>query len=97
MGWSIARGRTERYTYARWFENERGPWLFDRVTDPLEMTNLAASSEGRVAVEEMETRLHRWMEATNDPFEYGQRGSRGFIDVGQAWANAEKWAAWGVS
>lgn len=64
--------RTERYTYARWFENERGPWLFDREADPLEMTNLAESVEGQAAVEEMEERMHRWMEGTSDPFEYGR-------------------------
>jgi arylsulfatase A-like enzyme len=89
--------RTERYTYARWFENERGPWLFDRESDPLEMTNLARSAEGRIAVEEMEERMHRWMEATHDPFEHGRRGPRGFIDIGQEWANPDKWAAWGTS
>ncbi len=89
--------RTDRYTYARWFENERGPWLFDREADPLEMTNLAGSEEGRAAVEEMEERLHRWMEGTCDPFEYGHRGPRGFIDVGQEWADPEKWDGWGTS
>ena len=29
----------------------------------------------------MEARLHRWMEATADPFEYGKRGPRGFIEI----------------
>jgi arylsulfatase A-like enzyme len=88
--------RTERYTYARWFENERGPWLFDRVTDPLEMKNLAGSSEARGVVEEMEERMHRWMEGTEDPFEYGRRGARGFLDVGQEWADPDKWKGWGT-
>ena len=32
--------RTERYTYARWFDHERGPWLFDRQEDPLETRNV---------------------------------------------------------
>ena len=86
--------RTARYTYARWYQNERGPWLFDRAGDPLEMTNLAKSREGRVAVEEMEERLHRWIDATSDPFEYGKRGPRGFIEVGQEWADPEKWKEW---
>ena len=89
--------RTERYTYARWYRNERGPWLFDRQADPLEMQDLANAAEARPVVEEMEARLHRWMEATGDPFEYGRRGPRGFLDVGQAWADAEKWKDWGVS
>ena len=86
--------RTARYTYARWYQNERGPWLFDRAGDPLEMTNLAKSREGRVAVEEMEERLHRWIDATSDPFEYGKQGPRGFIEVGQEWADPEKWKEW---
>lgn len=89
--------RTKRYTYARWFENERGPWLFDREADPLEMTNLAESGEARSAVEEMEARMHRWMEATDDPFEYGKRGPRGFLDLGQEWADPGKWKDWGTS
>ncbi|HAA78054.1 TPA: hypothetical protein DCE37_23395 [Candidatus Latescibacteria bacterium] len=88
--------RTERYTYARWFEHERGPWLFDRQADPLEMKNLAGTDEGREAQEEMEGRLHRWIEATGDPFEYGKRGPRGFVDVGQEWADPEKWKEWGT-
>ncbi len=88
--------RTERYTYARWFDNEHGPLLFDRDEDPLEMTNLADSAEAKPAIEEMEARLHRWMEATSDPFEYGRRGPRGFVDVGQRWADPEKWKDWGT-
>lgn len=89
--------RTERYTYARWFDNERGPWLFDRENDPLEQRNVVRSSEARPAVEEMEARLHRWMEATGDPFEWGRRGPRGFLDVGQRWADPERWKDWGTT
>ena len=89
--------RTDRWTYARWYGNERGPWLFDRQSDPLEMTNLADNSEARPALEEMEARLHRWMEATSDPFEYGQRGPRGFLELGQLFADPEKWADWGTA
>ncbi|MEM7029476.1 MAG: sulfatase [Chloroflexota bacterium] len=89
--------RTERYTYARWFGNERGPWLFDRQTDPLEMVNLATSAEARPALEEMEARLHRWIEATHDPFDYGRRGPRGFLELGQEFADPERYAGWGVA
>lgn len=89
--------RTERWTYARWFGNERGPWLFDRLNDPLEMVNLADSAEARPALEEMESRLHRWMEATHDPFEYGRRGPRGFLELGQEFADPQKYAGWGVA
>jgi arylsulfatase A-like enzyme len=83
--------RTERYTYARWFDHERGPWLFDRHDDPLEMRNVAGTFESRSAVEELGARLHGWMEATGDPFEFGKRGPRGFLDVGQRWADPERW------
>lgn len=89
--------RTPRWTYARWFANERGPWLFDRSVDPLEMNNLATSATARPALEEMEERLHRWMEATHDPFEYGRRGPRGFLELGQEFADPEKYLGWGVA
>lgn len=88
--------RTTRYTYARWFDNERGPWLFDRSEDPLEIRNIAATAEAKPALEEMEARLHRWMEATGDPFEYGKRGPRGYLDIGQRWADP-KWNDWSSS
>jgi arylsulfatase A-like enzyme len=86
--------RTERWTYARWYGHERGPWLFDRSEDPLEMVNLFDSPEARPVVEEMEERLHRWMEGTQDPFEYGRRGPRGFLDLGQEFANPDAYAGW---
>ena len=89
--------RTQRYTYARWFANERGPWLFDRQEDPLEMVNLANSAEARPALQEMEERLHRWMEGTKDPFEYGRRGPRGFLELGQEFADPDKYPGWGVA
>ena len=89
--------RTERYTYARWYNNERHPWLFDRQEDPLETRNIAYSDEARPAVQEMEERLHRWMESTEDPFEYGKRGPRGFLDVGQRWFNQERYGKWSAS
>lgn len=104
-GWPIRDGwvgrwrgvRTERWTYARWFGNERGPWLFDRSEDPLEMVNLVDSADARFALEEMEERLHRWMEATHDPFEYGRRGPRGFLELGQEFADPDKYPGWGVA
>ena len=52
---------------------------------------------GLAVDEEMEERMHRWMEATGDPFEHGNRGPRGFVDVGQEWADPEKWRDWGTS
>ena len=89
--------RTERWTYARWYANERGPWLFDRSEDPLEIVNLADAAQARSALEEMEERLHRWMEGTRDPFEYGRRGPRGFLDLGQQFANPALYEGWGVA
>ena len=89
--------RTKRWTYARWYGNEYGPWLFDRDADPIEMINLAESSESRSVVEEMEERLHRWMNATHDPFEYGRRGPRGFLDLGQQFADPDKYSGWGTA
>ncbi len=89
--------RTGRWTYARWYANERGPWLFDRSEDPGEMINLAGSDGAQPIVEEMEERLHRWMEATRDPFEYGRRGPRGFLDLGQQFADSEGWTDYGTA
>ena len=89
--------RTERWTYARWYANERSPWLFDRLEDPLEMVNLANTTEARPVLEEMEERLHRWMEETHDPFEYGQRGPRGFLQLGQEFANPDLYKGWSVA
>ena len=83
--------RTSRYTYARWYDHEQGPWLFDREEDPLEMRNIVHSAEAKPIVEEMEARLHRWMEATGDPFEHGKRGPLGFLDVGQRWAHPTRY------
>ncbi|MDE0446712.1 MAG: hypothetical protein OXH96_08580 [Spirochaetaceae bacterium] len=55
------------------------------------------SPAARPVVQEMEQRLHHWMEATGDPFEHGVRGPRGFVEVGQQWADPDKWAEWGTS
>ena len=61
------------------------------------MVNLANTQSARPIVEEMEERLHRWMEATKDPFEYGKRGERGFLDVGQEFADPDQYLGWGVA
>jgi hypothetical protein len=45
----------------------------------------------------MEERLHRWMEGTKDPFEYGRRGPRGFLELGQEFADPDKYPGWGVA
>ena len=89
--------RTERYTYARWFGNEYDPLLFDNLVDPLQQTNIFTSLDSQSTVEELESLLHQWMEKTKDPFEFGQRGPRGFINIGQKWADEEKWSAWSTT
>ena len=64
-----------------------------RLLDALERLGLADDT----TVEEMETRLHRWMEGTGDPFEFGRRGPRGFIDIGQRWTDPVRWKDWGTA
>ena len=66
-GGSLAR-RPNRALYLRPLvrERTRAPWLFDRHEDPLETRNIVDTAEARGAVEEMETRLHRWMEGTSE-------------------------------
>ncbi len=46
------------------------------------------NNEARPALEEME--------ATRDPFEYGKRGPRGFLDLELAFADSDKYPGWGV-
>ena len=55
------------------------------------MQNIVHSTEARAIIEEIEARLHRWMEATRDPFEYSKRGPLDYLDVGQQWANKERY------
>jgi len=66
-------------------------------SDTLEMVNLADAAQASPALEEMEERLHRWMEGTRDPFEYSRRGPRVFLDLGQQFANSALYEGWGVA
>ena len=45
--------------------------LFDLMFDPNETRNVAGDTTYSAALEDMRTRLHRWMEATNDPLMHG--------------------------
>ncbi len=83
--------RTERYVYARWYQNEVDPMLFDVVKDPYEMKNLYGKAEYRDIQEQMEALLQRWLKETNDPFEYGERDPETrMLKLGQKYIH-EKW------
>jgi len=82
--------RTRRWTYARWLNNG-DVWLFDREQDPFEMTNLAGSPEHAETRQNLDQRLQRWIEDTEDPFETGDRHpTTGMLCLGQRFTN-EKW------
>ena len=92
--------RTDRWVYARWLDNEFGPWLFDRQNDPGEMNNLAGIEEhqerpgpsGADVERTLEARLGRWIEETGDPFETGERDPvKNMLVLGQEFANQERW------
>lgn len=65
--------RTKHWVYARWKDNEFGPWLFDRENDPYERKNLAGKKEYGKIQAKMESRLQQWIKETDDPFETGKR------------------------
>ncbi len=65
--------RTKRWVYARWKDNEYGPWLFDREKDPYELDNLAGQKEYAEIQAKMERRLQQWIKETDDPFDTGKR------------------------
>ena len=83
--------RTARWTYARWFGDMSGPWLFDCDADPYQMNNLAGEPEYSEIQAQLEARLRRWIAETGDPFETGDRDPRtGMLLLGQQFTH-EKW------
>ena len=82
--------RTERWVYARWKDDTKGPWLFDRENDPDEMKNLAGKQEHAEIQRDLEARLQKWIAETNDPFESGERGPKGMLRLGQEFVS-ERW------
>jgi hypothetical protein len=83
--------RTERWTYARWHDDEREPMLFDLKSDPLQQKNLAGRKEYAEIQKQMEARLQRWITETNDPFDTGPRDPKtGMLELGQEFAD-DKW------
>ena len=76
--------RTDRWVYARWYQNEYGPLLFDRMSDPEEMTNLAGDPDYSRIQADLEKRLQKWMLDTDDPFDTGPRDEEtGMLALGQ--------------
>ncbi|MEW6157141.1 MAG: sulfatase-like hydrolase/transferase, partial [Verrucomicrobiota bacterium] len=58
--------RTARYTYAR---DLNGPWLlFDRQTDPEQLTNLVGRTEHADLQSRLDAQLHEMLAARKDPF-----------------------------
>src|SRR5690606_33404030 len=83
--------RTDRWMYARWRGDERGPLLFDRQKGPYEMQNLAGKPKYAEICQQMEQRLQRWMTETGDPFDIGPRDPKtGMLSLGQKFAN-KRW------
>ena len=83
--------RTERWLYARWLNDRLGPWLFDRQNDPEEMNNLAGQADHAPVQQDLEARLKRWIDQTEDPFETGERDSfKGMLTLGQEFAG-QRW------
>ena len=81
--------RTHRHTYARWKDCGGKRVLYDRESDPLEMTNLIDEPEYVDVAHEMEVRLQRWIHETGDPFDTGKRlPVTEMLDLGQAFTNA---------
>ncbi|MCC2685678.1 MAG: Sulfatase, family, partial [Paenibacillaceae bacterium] len=76
--------RTDRWLYARWHENERGPYLFDLQNDPWELNNLYHDPHFASVRETLEARLQQWMSETHDPFGTGERDpDTGMLLLGQ--------------
>jgi len=82
--------RTARYTYARYAYPEPRQMLFDRETDPLEMTNLADDPTHADLLQGMEEKLQEWIRKTDDPFDSGVRlPDNGMLDLNQEFIKDE--------
>lgn len=83
--------RTHQYVYARWYQNEVEPMLFDIQADPYEMNNLYGKKECASVQADMEQKLQDWIARTGDPFETGERDPEsGMLKLGQKYIH-EKW------
>jgi len=79
--------RTRDYTYARWKDRDDMRVLYDLRKDPTEMHNLIGNPEYAQVAQQMEKRLQRWIEETNDPFDTGNRlPITEMLDLGQAFS-----------
>ena len=80
--------RNERWTYARWHQDEYGPWLFDRGRDRFEINNLAREAAFAKTRDQLEQRLQQWMDETGDPFDHGPRDpGTGMLELGQEFSH----------
>ena len=83
--------RTKRYVYARWYDEDFEPVLFDREKDPYEMNNCYDDPEYVDIRENLEKLLCGWLKKTGDPFDYGARDPEThMLCLGQRFSN-EKW------
>ena len=83
--------RTDRYVYARWWDPDFPPMLFDREKDPYEMDNCYGKPEYRDIQKHMEKLLAEWLVKTEDPFDYGERDPEThMLCLGQRFTH-EKW------
>lgn len=83
--------RTDRYVYARWWDPDFTPMLFDREKDPWEMNNCYGKPEYAEIQDHMEKLLQEWLEKTGDPFDYGERDPEThMLCLGQRFTH-EKW------
>jgi arylsulfatase A-like enzyme len=80
--------RDERYTYV---ETRKGPWLlYDRVTDPFQLTNLVDEPSARDQRTRLAAELQRWRTQLDDEFlagdDYIERdGLRHHFTVNEPW------------
>ena len=82
--------RTERFTYARWKDRDGMRLLFDRERDPLEMTNFINHPDYAAIASQMESRLKKWLEDTQDPFDTGSRlPVTDMLDLGQQFTSQD--------
>jgi len=80
--------RTARFTYARTVD---APWLlFDNLSDPYQMTNLADDLEAAGIRAELDSLLGQWSQETGEP-EVPEDDYIRFCGLEGAWADRAKW------
>ncbi len=83
--------RTDRYVYARWYDEDLQPLLFDRDKDPAEMNNCYGKEAYADVQQKMEQLLQAWLAKLQDPFDTGERDPEThMLCLGQKFTH-EKW------